>query len=250
MMKLRAQVLRLVLLMNAITGERVLGQCRLPNLDYTDPMRRATTVVPPPPCGRASRTVCLFDETRSWYFDDPEGHWIFWSQQADSIEVHTLMGWEQDADRSGSVAELRHLRLDSTVQLESWGENIPIVSAPFARGRMCEAGTYLIDVNAMHDGPFKYELRIRMPEHAGVPPFVAGPLIQLVADSARWVAVRPAALGRPRPLPDDRFYVVAPETYRLLVNDVDSLDVCLMPCREKRRFAVAKEGTTVIRLTR
>jgi hypothetical protein len=128
----------------------------------------------------------------------------------------------------------------------SWQEHLPGLTAPFLRKRFTEAGVYVLEIDLDPIDPgvgLPYQLRVHFLTRDA--PASVTPLLELVADSADWIRVRPTGVGH-APSPSAT-YTVRPGTYRVYAPGIDSLEVCRMPCDKSQVIGLVSGRKQTIR---
>jgi hypothetical protein len=191
-----------------------------------------------PACDVAKGVVCLADSTRVYSdeccMDLSVSEWIVLARAGDSLELFA-------SAHVPAVVDLNNKR-------QAWQEHdVNKNSASYLRLRIPETGSYRLTVdldvnliNAQIDVP--YELRVHT---IPVRKIGAAPFLRIVGDKRLKARIRAIA---PRGLESQSDGVpISPGVYRLLAPGIDSIEVCRIPCKTPRAFAVEGPASRTIR---
>ena len=228
--RLRAWVVALSVMMSILMSGRSSAQYDIHG------NRQNATRPQVPACDAAKAVVCLVDSTRTLSteccMDVSTSQWLILSQAGDSIELFAV----------GKVDPYVTLYKERG----AWQEH-DINSASYLRLRVPETAPYRLtvdlDVNLIGDPTVvPYELRVHtMPARR----IGATPLLRIVGDKHLKVRVR--AIAPRMPEPRGAGVSVSPGVYRLLAPGIDSVEVCRIPCKTPRTFAVEGPPSRTIR---
>jgi hypothetical protein len=195
---------------------------------------------PATPSCRDTGVVCVTDSTRQFSDEccarSSDSWWLIVASKGDSLELYA-----RGSRRADVTLMWPHRR--------GWQESVSRVTAPFVRLRLPATTTYQLwvsldlddwAVDDAHQTGWPYDLILR---RVGQPLGSSdAPLLTLVGNGKTRYEVRPHGVA------EASADTVEARRYSVFSTDVDSLDVCRLPCTQRRVVGVrTKTAITIAR---